>query len=311
MGEYFGATVKKVREDKGFLMKEIYNDILPRSTAYRFEKDSANITFSQLREILRRLNIVSLDEFAFLRRSIFKNTSSDDELIVEYEAVVAARTNNLIDAADLSLAFYQRYQASSNEQAKYYAYLIHIDYLITNLQFTEHQLNQLPQYEHEFEYVQQRLMMVSEWTMTELEAFPLISWYFNDVVKQVLYRKFKLNFKRYATFYDDEGWETKYSKLLLYYFIGQIYVQNYAELVNNLQDLDQLYEVNQQLRLNNTLNYCLYIFVCGARAAYQQDAMMTQSYYKQFVTLQQTIAPDSAVLNYYQQFFKRLIAQLR
>ena len=75
--ENIGITVKRIREDKGFLSKETYEGILSRSTAYRFEKDVAKVTLKQLQDILKRLNIFSLDEFVFLRRKWYLESAQE------------------------------------------------------------------------------------------------------------------------------------------------------------------------------------------------------------------------------------------
>lgn len=310
MTEYFGVIVKKIREDKGFMMKEIYSNILSRSTAYRFEKDAANITFNQFREILGRLNIFSIDEFTFLRRTYFNAALNEDAVLIEYENVMAERSNNLAQTGTLALDFYQKYKDSPQKQTKYYAYLVHVDYLITNAEMDEQVVDSILLYQDEFKFIKQRLLDVSKWTMAELEVFPIVSSGFGDDAKNLLYLRFKVNFKRYETFLGQDNWENKYVKLLLYYFIGQIYAKNYQEVANNLKDLDELYTNNQQLRLNNTLNYCLYLFVSGIRAAYLQAKDDAQAYYHQFVTIYQAVDPKSVILNYYHSFFTRLLNDL-
>lgn len=304
--EYFGTTVKKIREDKGFLSKEVYEGILSRSTAYRFEKDAANVTFSQLREILNRLNIFSLDEFVFLRRSWFSSSEVEDELFVEYKAIIYGRT------PQRSLAFYEKYKNDERDQAKYYAYLVHIDYLIKTLRFEDDIISLLPIYKEEFSYIQNRLLGIAEWTMAELEAFPVASWIFDNTAKKILYRHCKNNFKKYRSFYEMNMWENKYIKLLLYYFIGQIYTGEYQELATDLKDLDVMYQNNNYLKLNDLQNYCLYLFTCGVRSASMLDFTAAQQYLSQFTKIHQALDDDQlSILNYYQHFFEQQIQKFK
>lgn len=308
--ENIGITVKRIREDKGFLSKETYEGILSRSTAYRFEKDVAKVTLKQLQDILKRLNIFSLDEFVFLRRKWHLELAQEDTLLSEYNAVNTARAHDLVGSSELTLAFYQKYKDDRRKQAKYYAYLVHIDYLITTIQFDEMLMHRLLAYEAEYQYVHQYLITSKEWTLAELEAFPIVSWAFAGPTKEVGYQRFKTNFKKYQAFYEVDIWANKYIKGLLYYFIGQIHMEDYDELVLHLDDLDQIYQEMPQLKINNVLNYSMYLFLCGIRSAYLKDMPTAQAYLVKFTNIQQAIAPDAKILQVGQQYFQKCLQKL-
>lgn len=308
--EFFGSTVKKIRENKGLLMKELYADILSRSSAYRFERDEANVSFRQFRKILSRLNISSLDEFVYLRGQYFNVVEDDDDLILEFKTIRFKKVITEDTNGSKALDFYHKYRDAANPKAKYLAYLLHIDYLLSTRQFDNQKGLLAGNFQAEYDFIHDYLLQFSSWTIDELEIFPMVSWCFDTKIRQVLFDKFKKSFLNYQDFYNPLEWKTKYMRQLLNYSFVQALIGNYQGLMTVLTELDALYIQEPQLRTAETNNYCLYKFICGLRAAYLKNGQQFKQILSDLVAIRLALNPASKVMKYYETYLLEQITIL-
>ena len=64
----FGPTIKKVRIEKGLLLKELYAGVVGKDFAIKFEKAQVNLNLLDFIEVLSRLSL-KLEEFLYLNNS--------------------------------------------------------------------------------------------------------------------------------------------------------------------------------------------------------------------------------------------------
>lgn len=159
--ENYGATVKKIREDKGILIKELYKGILSRTTAYRFENDFSSVNISELNKIIKALEMISSSEFFYLHDVLTKKHN------VSIDLALSEITNKEVERENKSdvYQFYKQFKDSKNKEEKFYAYVAHLEYMLNSFPVVD----SLPlEFQHEYAFVEHYLIEIDTWTLKEL-----------------------------------------------------------------------------------------------------------------------------------------------
>lgn len=258
---YIGQTIKKIREEKGFLVKEIYSDILSRTTAFRFERDETEVTFDQLLIILKRINISDIQEFIFLRELYFGISEPHSE----FEKIMNIIEDNV--ETQPSIDFYNKYKDSKSTRERFHAYVIHIEYLINRRSRTNNEAtNLLPvEFKVEYDYVRDYLMQSNSWTLDELDLFPFLSFAFEPEVREILFEKFIKNYQRYRN-YTDKDWFNSYLNNLLNFCLIDIQLETFNSLIKHMLLIDALMLEKHTITVENQVRILILQIV---RATYE------------------------------------------
>lgn len=258
---YVGQTIKKIREEKGFLVKEIYSDILSRTTAFRFERDETEVTFDQLLIILKRINISDIQEFIFLRELYFGISEPHSE----FEKIMNIIEDNV--ETQPSIDFYNKYKDSKSTRERFHAYVIHIEYLVNRRSRTNNEAtNLLPvEFKVEYDYVRDYLMQSNSWTLDELDLFPFLSFAFEPEVREILFEKFIKNYQRYRN-YTDKDWFNSYLNNLLNFCLIDIQLETFNSLIKHMLLIDALMLEKHTITVENQVRILILQIV---RATYE------------------------------------------
>lgn len=258
---YIGQTIKKIREEKGFLVKEIYSNILSRTTAFRFERDETEVTFDQLLIILKRINISDIQEFIFLRELYFGISEPHSE----FEKIMNIIEDNV--ETQPSIDFYNKYKDSKSTRERFHAYVIHIEYLVNRRSRTNNEAtNLLPvEFKVEYDYVRDYLMQSNSWTLDELDLFPFLSFAFEPEVREILFEKFIKNYQRYRN-YTDKDWFNSYLNNLLNFCLIDIQLETFNSLIKHMLLIDALMLEKHTITVKNQVRVLILQIV---RATYE------------------------------------------
>lgn len=134
--EHYGRMVRELRINKGIKQKELYQDIMSKSYAIRFEKGEHEISFFLLEKILEKLPM-QVDEFLYLangrrlstiewfyseygQRGNENDIAGLESLITEYERKEADPQLKKVRSAEVTariqqLRYFERYGVFSKE----------------------------------------------------------------------------------------------------------------------------------------------------------------------------------------------------
>lgn len=271
--EFLGATIKKLREEKGFTVKEVYTGVVSRTTAYRFENDFTDIGFSNLREITHRLNISSLDELVYLRNKWFTVTEGDDSLLSAVNKEITMHQTQAYDPKWENVSIYQQFKDSPNSKERFYAYLIHFVALL-NMWHVDQDIVTFPsEFTAEYQFMQQYLLKMTTWTKDELEIFPVIGCFFEPTSRTVLLKRFKVNYAKYHEHIGQSWYDSYINHLLNYALSINTYDKQpatYVEIDQIVSEINALYDKQPDLKLN-LINYQRLILLNGIVGATNQD----------------------------------------
>lgn len=236
----YGETFKDLRIQRGFQVMEVYGGIISRTTAYRFESGENQISIENLTPLLYNIGIFSVDEFLFLhnQRNQLPPQNLDlyvSKLMQEDSAVVFSKSNGT------TMAFYQQYKDSSKKEERFYAYLVHYNILTS----WQQELSLPPEFNHEYQFMQNYLLQIESWGLRELENFGFLSGCFDRETRRLLLPRFKSNFLRYQDYFSD--WANHYMLNLVNYSMNTSHRQDFQDLPEELVAIQELMENNPRL----------------------------------------------------------------
>lgn len=241
--EEYGKVIKIIRQQKGFLIKEVYSGILGRTTAYRFEQGTTNISTKKLQKVLKALGINSMDEFFYLYGRITgtQEPSVDKilNLILQREPLSFNHNNH-----QATLDFYLQHKNSKNREEQFYALLAHLDYYQNGTSPTIKFPEAFPK---ESKFMNDYLLSIESWTLRELDVFPFISICFTKEIRPLLMERFKKNFMSYRDYL--EKWEIEYANHLINYVQISILIGYYEDLQEDIGEIEKLFDNYPKLHL--------------------------------------------------------------
>lgn len=239
--ENYGLTVKKIRQQKGFRMKEIYEGLLGRTTSYRFEQGTTAIATHKLLQILQLLN-VEMAEFFFLHSQY----TQDVPRTIEQKLSAIISEENFTDTAAQKAAltqFYEYYHRSERPQERFYAGIAHVN-LLANFE----QRVVLPaEFQAEYDFLAQYLLQTETWTLNELNLFSFVSFCFDEAVTGQLLAQFRKGYPHYQGF--NNNWLDDYVNNLLNFALSQLLVDHFHYLRETTREVRQLFTENSGLNL--------------------------------------------------------------
>lgn len=162
--ENFGETLRSIRLNKGLTQKYLYQDVLSKSYAIRFEQGKHDISFVLLLEILDRLPM-EVSEFLYIHQGYQPSES-------QWFYTELQKSGNRMDLAGLAAlkeAYQRRYPASRKQASR----LLQVDYRWEQLhyygqnrQITEDVVT--PELQAK---IQRLLAATQSWTMEDLRFF--------------------------------------------------------------------------------------------------------------------------------------------
>jgi hypothetical protein len=229
MMEKFGLTVKKIRTDKGLLMKEVYGGVVGRTFAYKFEKGEVNLALENFLEVMDNLQMESPDEFFFLHfGEPYRNKKP---FLSELDAIPNSE----------ELEFYEKYKDSKNPEERFYAYLLHLHVLLERRISEDSQVN-----EEELDYMKDYLLKMDSWTLTEMDNASIILPILPDSIREMFLERFRMNYKKYRNYKRD--WARSYANHLLNYALIQVMYNRVEEALELLPELKNLMKTNSSLQ---------------------------------------------------------------
>lgn len=186
--ENYGVTVRKLRQDKGFLQKEIYEGVVAKSFAIRFEKGEVMLQYDTFLTVLEALN-VSQEEFHFIHRGYQGKTDNS----VWTEFAKAANTNNKRQLQSI----YQQYRVSKVVFERVVAYLSNVLLVYQEYSADEY----LEKLNHqEVLYLQDYLLKKETWTLDEMNIFTSCYFIFEQKIKQLLMKSCYSSLRKYQAY---------------------------------------------------------------------------------------------------------------
>ncbi|MBP1041723.1 hypothetical protein I6N95_11955 [Vagococcus sp. BWB3-3] len=186
--ESYGVTVRKLRQDKGFLQKEIYEGVVAKSFAIRFEKGEVMLQYDTFLTVLEALN-VSQEEFHFIHRGY----QGKKEKTIWIEFAKAANANNKRQLEEI----YQQYRASKVVFERVVAYLANI-LLVYQAYSADDYQNHLNH--QEVLYLQDYLLKKESWTLDEMNIFTSCYFIFDQKIKQLLMKSCYNSLRKYQEY---------------------------------------------------------------------------------------------------------------
>ena len=162
--ENFGETLRSIRLNKGLTQKYLYQDVLSKSYAIRFEQGKHDISFVLLLEILDRLPM-EVSEFLYIHQGYQPSESQ----WFYTELLKSGNRMDLAGVAALKEAYQRRYPASRKQASR----LLQVDYRWEQLHYYG-QSRQITEdvVTPELQAKIQRLLAATQsWTMEELRFF--------------------------------------------------------------------------------------------------------------------------------------------
>ncbi|MGO2100231.1 Rgg family transcriptional regulator [Vagococcus salmoninarum] len=196
----FGPTIKKVRIEKGLLLKELYAGVVGKDFAIKFEKAQVNLNLLDFIEVLSRLSL-KLEEFLYL--------NNDYSLLVkgELEQEVASIINGPVANKQKGLELYQIYRKSHVEYQRIIAYVAYNDYLIY---YPE---NEVEEFQGEKQVLKNYLLAKDLWTLEEIRIFSTTTVLFEEATNRLLIKKCLKTYDDYQDFLGSKTVELKSSLL--------------------------------------------------------------------------------------------------
>lgn len=105
MEKKYGQVLRRLREEKGYSLRQVSNGILSTSFLSKFERGESDISLTHFVKIVERMNI-SLDEFIFSANEY--KPSELDNLISEI--ATAYQRNNITKLKNITKREYDRYE---------------------------------------------------------------------------------------------------------------------------------------------------------------------------------------------------------
>lgn len=298
----YGSTVKKIRQQKGFLMKEVYLGILGRTTAYRFEQGTTNISTEKLRRILMAMGINSMDEFLYLHR---KHHYLPEENLDRMLSVIIDRENLDFDMGQRTsvLQFYEANKDSRSSEGKFYAYVAHLDVLLNQ----EKEMRMPEEFRGEYQFIENYLLAMESWTLRELRLFPSLSCCFNDDARPLLMARFKKSYANYRDY--EDNWEEGYTNNLLNYCMVSVMLKKYADIQKNTRELEEIFAKNPSLHWD-LINKTRLIFLRAFCGALKQDDEVIQLACGQLESIKSVIPANSSLMEFYFRYVKKKVLEV-
>lgn len=298
--ENYGATIKKIRENKGMLIKELYSGILSRTTAYRFENDFSSVSITEFDRIIKALGMSSSSEFFYLHEI------NKDKKMTSIDISFAEIANKEAERQDKRevYQFYKQFKDSQNKEEKFYAYVAHLEYMLNSFPV----IDSLPQeFQHEYAFIENYLIEIDTWTLKELDLFPMLSCCFQEASLPSLFSKFKKNYLKYKDF--DEQWERRYTNHIINYALSMVVTERYRLLENCTNEIGKLFE--------NYPNMCwdLYLrirvtMLQGFKEAYKRNTESLKKYRTEMEKIISFMPENDKLSKFYMDFFNDTILKI-
>ncbi|EGP4760172.1 transcriptional regulator [Enterococcus faecium] len=232
--EKYGLTARRIRIDKGLLMKEVYGGIVGRTFAYRFERGEVNLALEDFLSVLDNLELENPDEFFFLhygekyrgQKSFLKEIAEETQRFQHVEK---------------EPKFYLKYKDSKKKEERFYAYLIHLLATIDRIDAQTSEVNT-----EEMKFMEDYLMQMETWTLKEMNNASIILPMLADDIRPLFLSRFKKNYQNYRDF--EEDWSFKYANHLLNYALIQLLFDRYEEALSLVPDLQTLVKEHPSLQ---------------------------------------------------------------
>ncbi len=298
MMEYFGVTIKELREKRGFQIKEVYSGVVGRSTAFRFERGTTNISTKKLLEVLYNIGIYSMDEFLFFHQKRINEPSKD---LDKYLAQLMHKEGLNIKSKkhDQVLGFYEEFKNSKKKEEKFLAYAAHFDYL-TNQE--ENMGKNIPiaeilkEYQDQWEYIENYLLEIESWSFRELDWFPFLSSCFHKENRPLLLARFKKNFKELRDYY--ENWERHYINNLINYLMNSVYMGYYDELEKDISEIDKYFEIYSELQWELSQR-CRILYIKIIIAGKERRMDIIRKNYEQLSKISNVLPKNNELMDFY------------
>ena len=245
----YGKTIRKIRQNKGLTLKEIYLGIVSKSFYIEFEKGNYNIEARKFEYILNRLSL-TFQEFQFIHNDYqmneFKNLN--DQIEFHYS------TWDLISLSNI----YHTYKNSSYSRERYAASRAYALIYITedNSDFmSKAPLNELKAY----------LTSLKEWSLEDIQNYVSIASAFDFATTKYFFQLAIDSLKKYEEFDRDT-----YNNLCKDLYMGQIQASLIHQEVNGAIKL--LKQMKQKLTSGTTFGINVYIKCCEILISYYEKS---------------------------------------
>lgn len=189
----YGETIRTIRQEKGFLQKEIYDGVVAKSFAIRFEKGEVMLQYDTFLTVLNSLNM-TVDEFHFIHQNY--------QLVVEKnfwteftEGVSSSNERKLLNVYDQEVN-------SKRVFNRVVAYLARG--LATYYQVTTENLAQALNKE-EISYVENYFLRKKLWTLDDVTCINLMYPILKPAIRKELFKKAHqelLNYRDFPNYYE-------------------------------------------------------------------------------------------------------------
>lgn len=246
----YGEMIRKIRLEKGFAQKEIYNNIVSKSYAIEFEKGNHDLSFKLLLQVLDRLTI-DLNEFIFIL-----NYSSEQTKTFWERFELASNSHDLKSLEEL-------YKTLSNSEKKIdfaLKAMISARYSIIREFKTKGTINNTQVSQEDIDVIIGYLESIQTWTLEEIQLYSNTMGYFS-YDQQVIF--FNNSLKKISMYQYYSLGSVVFSKLLIN-SCGN-FISN-EDFINARKSMTYLYPLTQGLEsvmfklyyifFDNIISYC-------------------------------------------------------
>lgn len=244
----YGLTVRKIRQDKGFLQKEIYDDVVAKSFAIRFEKGEVMLQYDTFLNVLANLNVTPT-EFHYIHENY--HLRKDKTIWQEFLAAVNSQhPRRLLD-------FYNSYHQSTVVFQLVLSYFSHFKYIVDNVGLVQSS-GEIPK--KELSFVENYFLKKEAWTLDDMM---LLTNFYQVFPVRVQKKLVASCYKSMRLYKDYPGHINRVTDLLSSYILfcyntGEIKEGNswYIKLQSLQQDKEEIYA---SLRINLCGAYYYYL----------------------------------------------------
>lgn len=304
--ETYGKTVRVLREQRGFLLKEVYQGIVGRSTAFRFERGQTTIATAKLRKIVAALGFSSMDEFFYYhdKQQGHKRVPLEKELSQRMKAVgYRIQTGERAAVA----AFYEEYKDSRKKDERFLAYAAHFDVLTNGsavrLKEQDWQTLLAP-YAEEWRFISQYLVEIETWSFRELDWFAFLSSCFEPALRKILRQRYQQKMLALKDFYDD--WARNYYNNLINFEMNSIFIGDTADVTQNLNEIEAVFEQDQTLQWE-LMQRCRILYLRVVMAGLENQPEAFQRYYDKLAAARIFFTGENELLEFYLEQSLRVI----